>query len=303
MADSKFKAMMNSLSFGSDILRELTPEENQALKENLVVMFQDVWNVCRKYNLVVMLGGGSALGCVRHEGFIPWDDDLDLMMPRQDYETLKAVFETELGEKYILSAPNYIGKSKARFPKIIKKNTTLKELTDINSDLPCGIFLDIFLIENVPENKLLRTGKGLWCSALMFASTQAFWYEHRCSALKDYMCQTSEGKKSYRIKMGLGCLCSLIPSWKWFNAVDRAIRYDGKTKLVGMPTGRKHYFGEIHVRDVLLPVSFGSFCGEEVPLPGRTNVYLEKLYGERYMELPPENKREKHFIVEFDLSK
>lgn len=302
MADSKFKAMMNSLSFGSNILRELTPEENQALKENLVAMFQDVWNICQKYNLTIMLGGGSALGCVRHEGFIPWDDDLDLMMPRSDYEVLKTVFEKELGPKYILSAPNYKGKAKARFPKIIKKNTTMKELTDVNSDLPCGIFLDIFLIENIPENMVLRKIKGLWCSALMFASTQAFWYEHRCDALKAYMCQTNEGKKSYCIRMGLGSLFSIIPSWRWFNAVDKTIQYNGKTEFVGMPTGRKHYFGEIHSRNVLLPVSFGSFCGEKAPLPGKTDIYLKKLYGEHYMELPPENKREKHFIVEFNLN-
>ena len=303
MADSKFKAMMNSLSYDSNILRELTPEENQALKKNLVVMFHDVWDVCRKHNLTIMLGGGSALGCVRHEGFIPWDDDLDLMMPRQDFKTFKAVFEKELGEKYILSAPNYTGRSTARFPKIIKKNTTVKELTDVNSDLPCGIFLDIFLIENIPENMALRKIKGLWCSVLMFASTQACWYEHRCEALKAYMCQTREGRKSYRMRMGLGFLCSFIPSWKWFNAVDKAIQYNGKTEVVGMPTGREHYFGEIHSQNVLLPVSFGSFCGEKAPLPGKTDVYLKKLYGENYMELPPENKREKHFIVEFDLSK
>ena len=301
MADSKFKAMMNGLTVDSKILRELTPEENQALKENLIIMFRDVLEVCRKYDLTLMLGGGSALGCVRHGGFIPWDDDLDLMMPRNDYEKLKEIFDKELGERYILSAPNYKGKAKARFPKIMKKNTTLKELTDINSDLPCGIFLDIFLIENIPENVFLQKIKGFWCSALMFASTQAFWYEHRCEKLKAYMSQTRAGKHSYQIRMGLGCLCSLIPSWIWFDTVDKAIQYNGKTKLVGMPTGRKHYFGEIHFQDVLLPVSFGMFCGEKAPLPGKVDEYLIKLYGENYMELPPENKREKHFIVEFNL--
>ena len=301
MADSKFKAMMNSLSSNSTILRELSPEENQSLKNELVQMFQEILAVCQKHGLTIMLGGGSALGCVRHQGFIPWDDDLDLMMPRNDYEVFKTVFEEELGKKYILSSPNYKDKSKARFPKIMKKNTVLKELTDINSDLPCGIFLDIFLIENVPENILLQRIKGLWCSGLMFASTQAFWYEHRCDELRTYMCQTDEGKKSYRTRMRIGKICGMIPSWKWFNAVDKAVQYHGKTSLVGMPTGRKHYFGEIHPKDVLLPVSYGSFCNIKAPLPGKTDTYLRKLYGESYMELLPEDKREKHFIVEFSL--
>lgn len=301
MADSKFKALMNSLSSDSNILRELSPEENQSLKFELIQMFQDVLAVCQKHNLTIMLGGGSALGCVRHQGFIPWDDDLDLMMPRNDYEAFKNFFEEELGERYILSAPNYKGPSKARFPKIIKRDTVFKELTDINSKLPCGIFLDVFLIENVSENILYQKIKGFWCSILMFASTQAFWYEHRCDELKAYMCQTDAGKKTHRTRMVIGRMCSVVPSWKWFNAVDRAVQYQGQTKLVGMPTGRKHYFGEIHSRDVLLPVSYGSFCNIKSPLPGKTDAYLRKLYGENYMELPPESKREKHFIVEFEL--
>ncbi len=303
MAGSTFKSLMNSLSHNSDILRELTVEENEALKECLTDMFQNVRAVCEKYNLTLMLGGGSALGCVRHQGFIPWDDDLDLMMPRKDYEIFKEIFEKELGEKYILSAPNYKNKSKARFPKILKKNTTLKELADLNSTLPTGVFLDIFIIENVPDSILLQKIKGLWCNALMFASTQAYWFENRSDRLKKYMCKTKQGNASYLIRMGIGCLCSIVPSWIWFNMVDNAIQYNRESKFVGMPTGRKHYFGEIHYRDVLLPISYGLFCGERVPIPGKCDIYLRKLYGEHYMDLPPESKREKHFIVEFDLNK
>ncbi len=298
-----FKSLMNSLSHNSDILRELSTEENEALKECLTHMFHDVCEVCEKHNITIMLGGGSALGCIRHQGFIPWDDDLDLMMPRKDYEIFKDIFEKELGEKYILSAPNYKNKSKTRFPKILKKNTTLKEIADLKSTLPTGVFLDVFIIDNVPENILLQKIKGLWCNALMFASTQAYWFENRSNQLKKYMCKTKQGKRSYRIRMGIGFLCSIIPSWIWFNAVDNAIQYNKASKFVGMPTGRKHYFGEIHPRDVLLPISYGLFCGERVPIPGKCDIYLKTLYGEHYMELPPENKREKHFIVEFDLNK
>jgi lipopolysaccharide cholinephosphotransferase len=101
--------------------------------------------------------------------------------------------------------------------------------------------------------------------------------------------------------MVLGFLCSVIPSWKWHNAIDKAIQYNGTTSLVGMPTGRKHFFGEIHSRDIMIPVCLGIFCNMRVPLPGNTDIYLQKLYGKGYMDLPPENKREKHFIVEFDL--
>ena len=65
-------------------------------------MFVDIKRICDKHNLILMLSGGSALGAVRHKGFIPWDDDIDLMMPRDDYDKFIDLFEEELGEKYYL---------------------------------------------------------------------------------------------------------------------------------------------------------------------------------------------------------
>ena len=289
--------MMNSLSMASNVLYELSTEDQYTLKNTLLEMYQDVYRVCDKHGLAIMLGGGSALGSIRHQGFIPWDDDLDLLMPRADYEKFKSIFLDELGQKYELSAPNYSCKSKARFPKIMKKGTLLKELTDINSDLPSGIFLDIFILDKVPQNRLHQKIKGLWCNALMYASTQAFWYEHCCDEIREYMCATRRGCHTYRRKRIVGKLCSIVPSWKWYNAVDHAIQYHKETRLLGIPTGRKHYFGEILPADVMLPVSYGQFAGIKVPLPGKIDVYLRNLYG-NYMEIPPENKRERHFVVE-----
>ncbi|MGM9579929.1 MAG: LicD family protein, partial [Anaerovibrio sp.] len=86
-------------------------------------MYCDIKAVCDKYNLTIVLGGGSALGAVRHKGFIPWDDDLDLNMPRKDYEKLLSVLEAELGKEYYFSAPHTKG-VESQFLKIHKKDTT-----------------------------------------------------------------------------------------------------------------------------------------------------------------------------------
>ena len=87
----------------SDGFYELSDDERYKLKQCLMEIYQDITFICKKYNLTFMLGGGSALGAVRHKGFIPWDDDLDLMMSREDYNKLIKVFPKEVGDKYIIS--------------------------------------------------------------------------------------------------------------------------------------------------------------------------------------------------------
>ena len=65
-------------------LYEPTADEMARMKRVMLMMYRDVARVCRENGLTLMLGGGSALGAVRHGGYIPWDDDIDLMMPRAD---------------------------------------------------------------------------------------------------------------------------------------------------------------------------------------------------------------------------
>ena len=67
-------------------LRQLTEEESTEMKDVLMKMYQVVAQVCAEHGLTIMLCGGSCLGAIRHQGFIPWDDDLDLCMPRRDYD-------------------------------------------------------------------------------------------------------------------------------------------------------------------------------------------------------------------------
>ena len=87
------------------VLRELTDKERERLRKCLFSIYKDIALVCSKYGLCFMLGGGSVLGAVRHKGFIPWDDDIDLMMPREDYMKFISVFNKELGNKYDLFYP------------------------------------------------------------------------------------------------------------------------------------------------------------------------------------------------------
>ena len=110
-----FKAVLNSLS-EDPTLRILTPEESAQLKKILLDHYMIIQDFCEEHNLSVMLVGGSLLGAVRHRGYIPWDDDLDIAMPRDDYDHLVKLFDQELGDRFVLDAPNTGRKCSNRFP-------------------------------------------------------------------------------------------------------------------------------------------------------------------------------------------
>ena len=294
LRDSYIQAAMDS---GIDYI--LNDQQLKELKSVLLEMLHDVLDVCNRYNITIALCGGSALGAVRHKGFIPWDDDLDVLMPRKDYERFKSIFPKEMSEKYYIAGPNIAGLSKQRFPKIFKKNTVYRSLSDVDSKLPSEIYIDIFPVENVPSNKVLRFIKGSWCDFLMFCGTRVYLYEHDNEIYRSYMSATPKSKKKFERVIKTGKFLSFMSSKKWFDKIDRAVQYSKNTGLCSIPTGRKHYFGETLKEEYFFPVTKGQFEGMDVPLPADCDKYLSNLYGD-YMKIPPEEKREKHFVVEFD---
>ncbi len=295
---SGYKQLLNSLADSSSILHELSSEESKHLKELLLKAASDILAVCERNGLCVMFGGGSTLGAVRHKGFIPWDDDLDLLMPRNDYEKFRATFPEELGEKYILNAPNTDKPAYARFPKVEIKGTEFTQL----QKTPHRIAIDIFILENVPASELKRRIYGIKAQALMGIAGQVDFALDGAPELKSYMSATGVSRLAYDLKTAVGRIFGFLPSCKWFDIADKANQYKKDEGYWGIPSGRKHYFGEIFPKEVYVPVSYGEFEGIKVPLPGDTDRYLRNLYGD-YMTLPPEDKRERHFVcrLRFDV--
>lgn len=115
--------------------------------------------ICEKENLKYILDYGTLLGAVRHDGFIPWDDDLDVSMPRDDYEKFLAVAEKYLPENMSIqnykTDPNYL----VPFTKIRKTDTYVQELELNMYNIKKGVWLDIFVYDNVCEEKDLELAK------------------------------------------------------------------------------------------------------------------------------------------------
>lgn len=297
-----FSDLLNDAARKSNVLKELSPQDQKLLKEALLEEYKVISDFCEKHGLVVFLGGGSCLGAVRHKGYIPWDDDLDLNMPRADYNKLIELIEQgAFPDGYEFSYPSKKHDSKNPFLKIYVKGTKNVEIYDVGTSFPKGINIDIFPMENVPSNKVVRYVKAFCFEIVNVIAVSAFYYENRNPELERFVNADEDLKKMYRTRCLLGKLFCWIGHKRLTYWADKIAQHSKDTGYVTYPTGRRHYLGEIMPKSVFLPVSKGMFEGIEVNLPAQPETYLENLYGKTYMQVPPPEKRERHFIVEFKI--
>lgn len=295
--------LLNELAYRTHFLRELQPEESVAMKRILVSMYCDLADLCKQHGLTLLMSGGSCLGAVRHQGFIPWDDDLDVMMPRHDYEQLITLLrQGAMGENYEYSTPNPQTESACVFLKIYRKDTLNIDIFSVDAPFPKGLYIDVFAIDAVPHNAFLRKLKGFVADGLQFCAILTLYANYRNPRIETYMSMDKQLYRRYKIKCILGKILGIIPRRKWLWWFDYWVADDSDNKPWGIPTGRKYYNGEVFDKSVFFPVIPAQFEGVSVNIPNGYDSYLKNLYHD-YMQLPPVEKRERHFIVELRLPK
>ena len=186
-------------------LRQLTGKEKENLKEMLLCITKDIDSVCRKYDIKLFLVGGSLLGAVRHSGFIPWDDDVDFGLTREDYIKLISVFDKELGNNYYLRCPNSKYPNGNRFMQIYRKGTLLETFEGNTPLQPKCISVDIFPYDYVPNNIYIRYMKGIYCNFLMLIAASVCNYYFENKEYKSLMNSSFEGKVLNNIERFIGC--------------------------------------------------------------------------------------------------
>ena len=139
---------MSEKRYDEDILKKLQQTELEILKDFIAV--------CQKYELPYFATGGTAIGALRHQGFIPWDDDIDVCMLRQDYDTFMQVAPKELGDRYLFMTTETEPRYPLMFGKMVKKGTRFVEDAYQPANYPLGIYIDIFPYDRTPENATLR---------------------------------------------------------------------------------------------------------------------------------------------------
>lgn len=130
--------------------------DSEHLKKVLLYIANEVKRVCEKNNIRYSLDGGSLIGAVRHKGFIPWDDDFDFSMTRENYNRFIAVCKKDLKDEFILQTYETDSNYPRGFCKILLKTTQLIEPNDTKCKYQTGIFVDVFPWDNVPDNVLVR---------------------------------------------------------------------------------------------------------------------------------------------------
>lgn len=274
-------------------MSKLTREELDELQNKSIEMAKYFVDFCKKHDLICYLCGGGCIGTIRHQGMIPWDDDLDFFMPRKDYEKMWRLWKKEnKTSDYVLEKSDESHVDYNLFVTIRDKKTTLIKPYQKDLNITHGVALDILPLDGYPDNKFQRKMQCFW----------ALVYSLYCAQLVP---QNHGAKVAMAGKIALG----IVP-WKkvrhaiWRFAEKQMIKYDikdckGITELCSGPGYMKNWYP----KEAFDKAIFRPFEDGEMPIPVGYDAYLKIAFGD-YMQMPPEEKRVGHHDALFmDLSK
>lgn len=260
--------------------KEYDDETLKHIQAVLLDVLTDFVNICEENNIEYYCDGGTVLGAIRHQGFIPWDDDIDVQMFREEYEKFYEIMK-DGNEKYDLLS--YETKGFYRFsPRLNLKHTSTGETWDINADFTWGLGLDIAILDNVPTNKIRRyifIKKALFIkrvNLLLFAMTNDIFFSKTAEKIGHFLKVVFKIAKIDQnfVKKIYGKLNSFPEGTEVGSLSCSGTFYPFPRKIFSPP----------------LKVKFETIT---INIPNDYDTYLKILYGD-YMRIPPKEEREIH---------
>lgn len=261
-------------------------------------ILRDFISLCEENNITYFGIAGTAIGAIRHKGFIPWDDDIDVAMPREDHDRFVKIAKEQCSDKYCVMN----GLENSNYPLLttrwMLKGTKFIEEPLKNIDCPLGIFLDIYPLDKISDDEKefkRQARKAFFYSKLLILRSIPF---------------PVLGFSGFRAKV-IHFICAIVhflmvlfhvsKKWLYKKCLDVSTQYNSleHTKRIDFLCDTTAYMN-IHYTEGLYPLKEFDFEDIKLKFPGNIQANLELEYGD-YMQLPPEEKRKNHypFCLEF----
>lgn len=256
-------------------------EQTDLVKYAQIDLLMELRRICKKRNIKYFLIGGTLIGAIRHQGFIPWDDDIDVGMLWEDYARFYQACQEDLDPAYVLHDWHADPASPHPYFKLKIRGTHYPEEVSANSDMDDGIFIDIFPYDNAPDSKALR-----WIQA------KQIFFMRKILLLR---CDFDLGRGNVLKKLFYGTLKGLsyirsVRSWKRAFEKVQHRHNQGTTQIATNMCGAYSYTRESKPRIMLEKLTEHVFEKEMFSVPEDYDGFLRSCYGD-YMQLPPEDQR------------
>ncbi len=246
---------------------------HQQHQKALLSLLREFDRICEKLQIPYVLFAGTLLGAVRHEGFIPWDDDLDVLMLRSDYDRFLAEAEKEMDQQTFFLQKEFTPHWPMFFSKLRLNNTTcLEKFHPKDPAMHQGVYMDIFPCDDARDS---RFGRKLQFFASKVVIAKAL----------DRRGYATDSKK----KKLFMALCRLLPQKIFLRFVKKG-REGGET-VHSFLGGASGYVKNVYPRCLFTQRSWLPFEGDVYPVPQEYDRLLKQLYGD-YWQLPPLSQRQ-----------
>lgn len=271
------------------------PETLRRLQAVLLEMLKDIDAACRKGGIEYFLDAGTCLGALRHGGFIPWDDDIDLGMSRANYQRFIEIAPDLLeGRGYVVAHPGSDERVAGMFAKVWKKGTVFSTRETVEAGLPQGIFVDVFPYDDVHADEGVARRQLRACRAWQNVS-----YLHHAKTITVPHRGVLGKAERMACSLAHGVARAVFSPKRIASSFERVAALGSSAPSGSCANMAYPQFGRFP-SEVLWPTRLWRFEDADFPVPADPERYLEIAYGPSWRELPPESKRRNHAPLALD---
>lgn len=265
------------------------------IHETELGILKDFMALCDKHGLVYFGIAGTGIGALRHKGFIPWDDDIDIALPRDDFDKFIKLAKEELKDKYLIMNTEHYINYPLMTTRLTLRGTKFKEEALRKIDAPMGIFLDLYPYDKVSDNpkEAKKQARDAWFwSKLLILRSIPF---------------PMLGFKGIKAKV-VHAICAVVhffmalfhisKKWIYNKAYEAETRYNHyeNTEKLNFLCDTSPYMNTYKVKDIY-PLQKLQYEDVMLNFPANLHDNLTGMYGD-YMQLPPEHRRKNHYPYE-----